>query len=309
MILAVSARRRGGGDGYGQHPEGGYPLPTSGAVVTIPTYDGSGASIHPSVVDMGRPWNGYRWWFADTPYPASNDTYENPSIFASNDRANWVVPAGVSNPLAPDPDGPAGPGFNSDVDLVWDPDEARLVVYWRDYIASRTPQMYLRVAYSLEGSTWTVLPQDPAMVMTEPWQSPMVSRVGPGQWRLWRYGDRNPPGMWVGPTSLGPWTFAGTVSLTGAVPAKVWHGDIIRHPSGQWIATFSTTTTAYPAAVSDDGLTWHVGAELGWPSYRPTMCVSTEAGMIDVWSSRQANYVNYYRHPESTWLDLAAGLP
>lgn len=294
-ILAVSARRRGGG----------YPLPPSGTVVTIPTYDGSGASIHPSVVDMGLPWNGYRWWFADTPYPGSNDQYENPSIFASNDRANWVVPNGVSNPLAYAPAG----GFNSDTDLVWDPDASRLVVYWREYSSTRNPQMYLRTAYSNNGSTWTIPPADPDMAMTPPWQSPMVARVGQGQWRLWRYGDSNPPGMWTGPTSLGPWTFAGTVTLTGAPPANVWHGDIIRHPSGQWIVTFSTKSVPYPAAVSDDGLTWHVGAQLGWPSYRPTMCVSTEAGMIDVWSSRAANYVNYYRLPESTWLDLAAHLP
>lgn len=292
-LLTTSARRR----------SGGYPLPASGVTVSVPTYDGSGQSIHPSVVDMGQRWNGYRWWFADTPYPWENDKFENPSIFASNDRANWVVPAGLSNPIAPAPSS----GFNSDIDLVWDPDEERLVVYWRDYRASRTPDMLLRTMWSTNGVEWH---ESTAYEMTQPRLSPAVCRVGVGDWRLWRFGNAEPPGMWTGPTSLGPWTFAGTVSLTGAVPSRVWHGDIIRHPSGQWMAIFSNTSITHPAAVSDDGLSWHVGASFGFRSYRATMCVSTEPGMIDVWGSVGGQQrVDYHRRPEATWLDLAAGLP
>lgn len=294
-LLALGGRRRHP-DLYGPPVE--YPLPTSGALVSVPTYDGSGRSTHPSVVDMGLPWNGYRWWFADTPYPNENDQLENPSIFASNDRAAWVVPPGLVNPL----EGPPAGGFNSDVDLAWDADARRLVLYWRDYVSARTPQMYLRRAYSYNGIDWTIQPRAEADVMSTPWQSPMVSRVTAGQWRLWRFGNTDPPGMWTGPSSVGPWTFAGTVTLTG-YSDRCWHGDITLH-DGQWRGVFSDTYNAYPFVASPDGLTWTVGAQL-FSSYRPTLCPSTEAGFMDVWTSTTAEYIYYHRTPVSTWTALA----
>lgn len=278
--------------------EGDYPLPASGALVTVPTYDGSGSSTHPSAVDMGRRWNGYRWWFADTPYHNEDVSLENPSIFASNDRASWVVPAGVSNPIAPDPDS-GGPGYNSDVELVWDPDESRLVCYWRDYIPSRSPVMLLKVKTSPDGITWT---DGTETILGQPLEtfSPTIYRAGVGDWRLWQFGYGNPPKMWTAPASVGPWTLAATCNVGGV---SNWHGDIIKH-EGRWIGTFSNKNYMRPMASTDDGVTWTVGALMEPASYRPTMLPSTEAGQIDVWTSRMARVVNYYRYSDTLWLDL-----
>ena len=67
--------------------------------LNIPTYEGSGAATHPSVLYFKDGWNGYKFWMAFTPYPNSNNKFENPSIVASNDNITWDVPA--TNPIAP----------------------------------------------------------------------------------------------------------------------------------------------------------------------------------------------------------------
>src|SRR5699024_8293928 len=66
-------------------------------ILDIPTYEGSGKAVHPSVHAFRIPWNGYRFWMAFTPYP--NTQHENPSIVASGDGVNWVVPSGLTNPI------------------------------------------------------------------------------------------------------------------------------------------------------------------------------------------------------------------
>lgn len=47
----------------------------------IPTYDGSKQLTHPSVLYFPESWNGHKYWAVATPYPNSNDEYENPSIY------------------------------------------------------------------------------------------------------------------------------------------------------------------------------------------------------------------------------------
>ena len=65
----------------------------------IPTYVFANQAVHPSVVYISSGLNGYKYWMAMTPYPASNDTYENPSIIASIDGERWEVPSGLTNPI------------------------------------------------------------------------------------------------------------------------------------------------------------------------------------------------------------------
>ncbi len=72
-------------------------------ILNFDTYDGSGQTVHPDVLDMAnyisQPWNGYRFWMVITPYPRGNSRYENPSIFVSNDGVQWVIPKGLTNPV------------------------------------------------------------------------------------------------------------------------------------------------------------------------------------------------------------------
>ncbi|AFU16627.1 4Fe-4S ferredoxin iron-sulfur binding domain protein [Bacillus thuringiensis MC28] len=65
----------------------------------IATYDGYNQTTHPKVVYFENGWNGWKYWMAHTPYPFSNDKYENPSISVSNDGISWTDPKGLLNPI------------------------------------------------------------------------------------------------------------------------------------------------------------------------------------------------------------------
>lgn len=66
--------------------------------LNIPTPDGLPSVTHPSAVDIGTTWNGYRYWMAFTPWP--NGARELPCVVASNNLVDWVVPDGASNPIS-----------------------------------------------------------------------------------------------------------------------------------------------------------------------------------------------------------------
>jgi hypothetical protein len=67
--------------------------------LVIPTYDGNNQTTHPKVLYFPNKWNGWLYWMAHTPYPLSNDDYENPCISVSNDGVNWTDPVGITNPI------------------------------------------------------------------------------------------------------------------------------------------------------------------------------------------------------------------
>ncbi len=105
--------------------------------LTIPTYDGSGQAVHPSVVYIPGGFAGYKYWMAMTPYPAGNDDYENPSLLASNDSVTWEVPTGITNPLASMPS-----DHNSDCCLVWDGIARTLYLYYVEALTGGTHHIY-----------------------------------------------------------------------------------------------------------------------------------------------------------------------
>lgn len=79
---------------------------------------------------MGKKWNGYRYWLSYTPYPNGNDKYENPTIVGSNDLINYSeikFCEGIRD------DYKAGVRFNSDSELVYNPDKNRLELFLAIY--------------------------------------------------------------------------------------------------------------------------------------------------------------------------------
>lgn len=104
-----------------------------------PTYDHSGQAVHPSVIDFKtehglESWGGFRYWMAFTPYPNFNYTLENPSLLVSNDGLTWINPPEIKNPVAPRPfGGLLFATYNSDPELLYDPEQNTLILYWREY--------------------------------------------------------------------------------------------------------------------------------------------------------------------------------
>ena len=116
------------------HPALKSKLQNASVPLTITTYDGSGETTHPDVVDFGTStFGGYRFWMVNTPYPNLDSSFENPSVWASTDGQTWVVPAGLTNPLVPDP---GGSDFNSDPCMVYDSSLGKLRVYYRQSVGA-----------------------------------------------------------------------------------------------------------------------------------------------------------------------------
>jgi hypothetical protein len=126
------------------------PRVPAAAVSIQSPYDLANTGVHPSVVDAGASkWNGWRYWMAYTPYWHTNGRYENPCIVVSNDGQNWVAPAGLTNPIDPDP---AGSPINSDPDLLIV--GSTMHCYYRQH-DSVTGSEQLMLRTSTDGITWS----------------------------------------------------------------------------------------------------------------------------------------------------------
>lgn len=103
---------------------------------------------HPSVVKFDTPWHGFLYWMAVTPYPNTENEYENPHIFCSNDGIHWTEPVGITNPIVPCP---SGTGYNSDVNLLMDGDA--LYCYFR--VSGVLSGRAIYVVKSTDGVNWS----------------------------------------------------------------------------------------------------------------------------------------------------------
>ena len=143
------------------------PAIPASAPITTPTFDGSGQSTHPEVMDMaweladrgvgGTTWptggSGYRYWMWHTPYPyaVSTDT-ELPSLLvsATGDDGTWALPAGGSDPVFAAP----AQGFYADNDAILSPDADTMFVFWKHQQYPAFPFSTLVASYSTDGVTW-----------------------------------------------------------------------------------------------------------------------------------------------------------
>ncbi|AKB76683.1 hypothetical protein MSHOH_0200 [Methanosarcina horonobensis HB-1 = JCM 15518] len=117
----------------------------------IPTYDGSGQLTHPSVLYFSDGWNGHKYWAAATPYPNSDNKYENPSIYCFDvPYENWSVPQGLTNPVIPGP----SVGFNSDPCLAHNKTSDELYCIYRDYNSTSQETKYL-IVKTYDGVSWS----------------------------------------------------------------------------------------------------------------------------------------------------------
>ena len=184
----------------------------------IPTYDGSGKNVHPSVLYFPNKFNEWYYWMAITPYPNGDNTKENPSIIVSNDKYNWVVPSGVTNPIVDKP----VDGFNSDPELIQGYDN-KLYLYWREKDSDLTYER-LYVISSIDGITWSsrTLVYDNLDYATQNAISPCVIKKD-GDYHLY-YGSQT----MLRRISSNPLTFEGvteeSVSVIGMpIGSNIWH--------------------------------------------------------------------------------------
>lgn len=224
----------------------------------LKTYDGSGQTVHPDHVAAGPEWTHAGQYLFITPYPLGNATFENPSIFESEQPTQWIVPDGVTNPLVT-----PGDGYFSDPDAVYVPERNELWLYFRQVTSENT----IHLTTSRDGASWTT----PIVVLHAPNHqviSPSVVRRAPDDWLMWAVNGnvgcigtsatvelrRSTNGVdWSSPEAV-------ALAQPGFSP---WHIDV------QWIAgrneywalynvktAGSCTTSAVYLATSTDAVHW-----------------------------------------------------
>ncbi|NIM51265.1 MAG: hypothetical protein GTN78_04055, partial [Gemmatimonadales bacterium] len=238
----------------------------------IPTYDGSGQTVHPDVVYLpdGFGPDGQTHWLGITPYPGGDAHFENPSVYASMNALYMDAPRGLENPLVipdtmeedlksasppPFPD-EAGQrlaqtdrsgyvGHFSDPDIVWNDG---LYLYYRystdsDFlfrISSRDGVEWSQAELVLRGPYASLL--SPAVVVENDWQMWSVdARDGGCRATMTTVSHRRSQDgvRWSDATSV-------ELSLPGHV---VWHLDV------QWMALRREYWTLVAA--------WEEGASCG----------------------------------------------
>jgi hypothetical protein len=164
----------------------------------IPTYDGSGQVVHPSVIDFLHEygmdaWAGYRYWMVLTPYPQSQDQYENPSLYASHDGITWVVPQNITNPL----DQAAGgweKGFLNDPEMIYNPDNDQIWVYYRFANADALKMLLIKINRdSTLTRPVTIMEQSPWNHKDNRTRSFCLWRESRDRWHMWGGGGEDKP--------------------------------------------------------------------------------------------------------------------
>jgi uncharacterized repeat protein (TIGR02543 family) len=224
----------------------------------IPTYDGSNQAVHPSVLYFPDKWNGYEYWMAYTPYPDSNDDYENPSIAVSNDGINWITPGGLSNPIDIPTAGQLADGYHmSDTELLMA--NGTMECWYRFNINGGTEQLMRKT--SQDGINWS--DREVVLDLTNTGNlalSPSVYEYG--KYKLW-YCDADSKIYYTesATAELGSWSPEIEVQLSFRDSAYIpWHLDVMAD-SGKYIVILNTVLDSdghryLLAGESDDGLSF-----------------------------------------------------
>ena len=69
--------------------------------INIETFDGSGGTTHPCIMQFKNLFNNYKYYMVHTPYDNHNVEYENPSLCVSNDTIHFIKPKNINDPLLP----------------------------------------------------------------------------------------------------------------------------------------------------------------------------------------------------------------
>ena len=251
------ARLINGGDPVSGDPVGVH-LPS---VPILPMEDQGldGQAVGPSVIKIKEGFgpDKYIYWMAVTPYKYGNSQTENPSVLASLDGVNWLVPDGLVNPIVASPAGSRD--HNSDCSIIFYNNQ--LWLYYRETLKSTSPtQNRVFLTKSSNGSTWSA-PIQVLFAGPEGLLSPTVLFDGTDffMWTSPAQGDLDRRTSSDGEN----WGAATTCSFTGIASGEgVWHQQVI-FVNGRYEMLLNTSSGVGGAAptslyfsTSADGISW-----------------------------------------------------
>jgi hypothetical protein len=235
------------------------PPPVDLHVLTLETFDGSGQAVHPDAAVTPLTWGPDPTQLFVTPYPEGDATKEDPSLFTGRSFVDWMVPPGVTNPIAR-----PVTGYLSDPDEVFNPETNELWLYYR----SVTSENEIFLIRGSGPTSWTP-PTLVARGINHTIVSPTVVRRGAGDWLMWSV-NSGPSGCTSNATTVElrrsndgvNWSDPATTDLS-ETNAFAWHIDVEWIPSKhEFWAIYnvkvpgSCTTAALHFARSADGVHW-----------------------------------------------------
>lgn len=243
--------------------------------LTIPTsVVGNNEISHPSVLYIPEKFNRYAWWMAAAPLPIAlggdYEAYENPEVFCSINGKDWIVPPGLTNPIAPDP-GVAVGDHNSDPCIVLSPNRKTLYVCWNEISGGGTTDS-VKMKSSNDGVSWSAaVTLKTGPTTTERFLSPALCwEAENNRWMLFTV-DIIPANNTMKYSTASDLTglFSASTACTYTLPdgeTSVWHIDIRKLATGRWFGLAGTEKAGaahqtYPME-SDNGLTWRFGKQL-----------------------------------------------
>jgi putative cell wall-binding protein len=223
----------------------------------IPTYDGSNQSTHPKVLYFSASWNGWKYWMVMTPYPNSNDYFENPSILVSNNGVDWSVPRGLKNPIAIPPK--KTNQHNSDGHLVYNKELNQLELWYR-YTSFDEGDTILK-SISTDGTNWSS--SEPMLkYVNKQCLSPAIIRED-GKYKIW-YVNEELKCIYIESADGVSWTAPLEVQLNLPTSYVPWHLDMVHTEEGYeiLISSFKTgelylNNRVLMWGVSSDGLSYN----------------------------------------------------
>lgn len=279
-------------------PSGETGLTNAPDYLRILTYEGSGQAVHPDVAFFPEGWNGFAYWMAMTPHPFDTAERENPSILASQDGLDWVIPAGLRNPVVARP--PCD--HNSDPDIVYNPATDELFLYYTDvrrseFCGANSNDNFVKLTRSKDGVTWT----EPQTIMrfdlaTNPiYVSPSVV-YRDGVFQMWMASNENTLVFSTSADGIA-WSPLEELDLSPAL----WHVDVkyVEATSEYWMlyADSALSNGNLRLATSLDGLGWIpcrnplLSPSDGWDSdriYRATFLYEEGSDLLRVWYSARS---------------------
>lgn len=259
------------------------PSPTVGSVrLNIETYiAGKNQLTHPAVYAFDKPWNGYTYWMAYSPYPFANGEEENPCIAVSNDLRHWITPAGLVNPIAYNED--TGCNELKDPHIVYRKDLDQIEVWYLGKLSENLGgdgnSLLLMRKCSKDGIHWS----DYEIMSKTKYLSPSVIWNGE-KYQIWGigYDMLNTTGTFVYQESTDGKTWSNPVpcSINGKSSGlDIWHGAVIQNNETFYFVFIDNDKQKVYCCKSKDGLNFDsanviVDNNGYWQHlYRPTLLV------------------------------------
>jgi hypothetical protein len=251
-----------------------------------PTDDGKNQVTHPDMVYFSEGFSGYKYWMASTPYPYSDQKYENPYILVSNDGINFIKPEEEGEFLIPPPKDWAKGGHYSDTDMYFYKD--RLVLHFVHNIRGIAgPSKFYRME-SVDGINWSKPKVIYTCNETTEGYSPAYIWEGAETLKMWYVGGEGNFSFVQSDDNEKTWHEVRTCIIDMPEGWKTWHVDVVKSDKGyeglMCARNINLNTRALFFIESIDGIKWNCSKEPivypfkgAWDSkeiYRATMIKS-----------------------------------